>query len=127
MKLSETFQILEIRNQIIEQKLPIKTSYKFTRFFEQLEKEVKFFNETLQKVVEEYGQRDENGEFVLTDDKQGVKIKEDKFNECMEKIDELNNIEIQLTYIPEFTLDELEPLNLEMKYIQFLMPYIKEN
>jgi hypothetical protein len=45
----------------------------------------------------------------------------------MEKIDELNNIEIQLTYIPEFTLDELEPLNLEMKYIQFLMPYIKEN
>lgn len=126
MKLSETFQMLEIRNQIIDQKLPIKTAYKFTRFFEQLEKESKFFNDTLQKIVDEYGQRDENGNFILTADKNGVKIKEDKFEECMDKIEELNNIEVQLSYIPQFTLEELDSLNLEVKYIQELIPYIIE-
>ena len=126
MKLSEAFQILEIRNLIIDQKLPIKTSYKFTRFFNELEGEVKFFNETLQKIIEQYGKRDNDGNYIYTDDKQGVKIQDDKFQECMDKIDELNNLEPSLSYVPEFTLDELESLNLEMKYINYLLPYIKE-
>ena len=126
MKLSEAFQILEIRNLIIDQKLPIKTSYKFTRFFNELEGEVKFFNETLQKIIEQYGKRDSDGNYIYTDDKQGVKIQDDKFQECMDKIDELNNLEPSLSYTPEFTLDELESLNLEMKYINYLLPYIKE-
>lgn len=126
MKFSEAFQILEIRNLLVDQKLPIKTSYKFTKFFNELETEVKFFNESLQKLIEEYGKRDEDGNFIYTDDKQGIKIQDDKFQECMNKINELNNLEVNLTYVPEFTLDELESLNLEMKYIDCLLPYIKE-
>lgn len=126
MRLADTFNFLEIRNKIIDKKLPIRTSYKFNRFFNELEAEAKFFDETLQKIIEEYGQRDEDGNFVYTQNKNGIKIKDDKFNECMEKVDELNNVEVQLTYIPEFTLEELEGLDLEMKYINLLMPYISE-
>lgn len=126
MKFSEAFEVLEIRNLLVDQKLPIKVSYKLTRFFNELEGETKFFNDTLQKLIEDYGKKDENGNYIYTDDKQGVKIQEDKFQECMDKIDELNKLEVNLSYIPEFTLDELEPLNLEMKYISLLLPYIKD-
>ena len=126
MKFSEAFEVLEIRNLLVDQKLPIKVSYKLTRFFNELEGETKFFNDTLQKLIEDYGKKDENGDYIYTDDKQGVKIQEDKFQECMDKIDELNKLEVNLSYIPEFTLDELEPLNLEMKYISLLLPYIKD-
>lgn len=126
MKFSEAFQVLEIRNLLVNQKLPIRVSYKFTRFFNELEIEAKFFNDTLQKLIEEYGKKDENGNFIYTEDKQGVKIQDDKFQECMDKIEELNKLEVNLTYTPEFTLDELEPLNLEMKYIDLLLPYIKD-
>lgn len=126
MKFSEVFQVLEIRNLLVDQKLPIRVSYKFTRFFNELENEAKFFNDTLQKLIEEYGKKDEEGNYIYTEDKQGVKIQDDKFQECMDKIDELNKLEVNLTYIPEFTLDELEPLNLEMKYIDLLLPYIKD-
>lgn len=126
MKFSEAFEVLEIRNLLVDQKLPIKVSYKLTRFFNELEGETKFFNDTLQKLIEDYGKKDENGNYIYTDDKQGVKIQEDKFQECMDKIDELNKLEVNLSYIPEFTLEELEPLNLEMKYISLLLPYIKD-
>ena len=126
MKFSEAFEILEVRNLLVDQKLPIKVSYKFTRFFNELEAETKFFNDTLQKLIEEYGKKDEDGNYIYTDDKQGIKIQDDKFQECMDKIDELNKLEVNLTYTPEFTLDELEPLNLEMKYISLLLPYIKD-
>ena len=126
MKFVDAFEVLKIKPQIINKKLPIKTSYKFTRLFDQLETETKFFNNTLQSIIEEYGQRDEDGKFVLTDDGTGVKIKEDKLSECMEKIDELNNVEINLTYVPNFALEELDGLELEIRYITYLMPYIKE-
>lgn len=126
MKFFEAFQILEVRNLLIDQKLPIKVSYKFNRFFNELDNEVKFFNTTLQKLIEEYGQKDEKGNFIYTDDNQGIKIKEDKFQECMDKINELNELEVNLNYIPEFTLDELDSLNLEMKYVNLLLPYIKD-
>lgn len=127
MKLVEVFDFLNLRNKIIDKKLPIKTSYKLTRFFNQLEEEAKFFNETLQKIIDEYGQKDENGNFIFTDNGQGVKIKEDKYNDCMGKIEELNSIEVKLNYTPSFTLEELEGLDLEMKYINLLMPYISDN
>lgn len=127
MKLAETFNFLQLRNKIIDKKMPIKTVYKFTRFFNQLESESKFFNETLQSIINTYGQRDENGEFILTDNEQGIKIKEDKINECMEKINELNELEVQLSYIPKFTLDELEGLELDFKEMELLIPYIEEN
>ena len=123
MKFSEAFEILEVRNLLVDQKLPIKVSYKFTRFFNELEAETKFFNDTLQKLIEEYGKKDEDGNYIYTDDKQGIKIQDDKFQECMDKIEELNKLEVNLDYIPEFALDELEPLNLEMKYINLLLPY----
>lgn len=126
MKFSEAFEVLEIRNLLVDQKLPIKVSYKLTRFFNELEGETKFFNDTLQKLIEDYGKKDENGNYIYTDDKQGVKIQEDKFQECMDRIDELNKLEVNLSYVPEFTLEELEPLNLEMKYISLLLPYIKD-
>lgn len=127
MKLSETFEFLDLRNRIIDKRLPLKTSYKLTKFFNQLESESKYFNEELQKIVDEYGQRDENGDFILTTDKNGVKIKEGLYNECMAKIDELSNIEVHLDYEPRFSLEELEDLDLEIKYTNLLIPYIEEN
>ena len=126
MKFSEAFEVLEIRNLLVDQRLPIKVSYKLTRFFNELENEAKFFNDTLQKLIEEYGKKDENGNYIYTEDKQGVKIQDDKFQECMDKIDELNKLEVNLSYVPEFTIEELEPLDLEMKYISLLLPYIKD-
>lgn len=127
MKFFEAFQLLNIRDQIMNQRLPIKVSYKFIKFFSQLENEAKFFNTTLQQIIEEYGKKDEKGNFILTEDGQGVKIQDDKFNECMEKINELNNLEVNFSYTPEFKLSELDSLELEMRYINLLIPYIKED
>ena len=127
MKLGEVFQVLELRNKILEQKLPFKTSYKFARFFEELEREAKYFNDQVEKLVQQYGQRDDEGNFVLTSDNKGVQIQKDKSEECMAKFNELGQVEVDLYYEPKFSLDELDSLNLEMKYISWLMPYISEN
>ena len=127
MKFSEANQILGLQSQIMNKKLPIRTAYKFTKFFNALNKENAYYNETLQGIIKEYGQVDENGQYILTEDKQNIKIQEGRESECIEKIKELNTTDIQLEYVPTFTLDELDSLEIETKYIFLLMPYITEN
>ena len=88
MKMSELFQLNQLQKDIINKKMPIKIAYKFTRLFKEIQGQIDFFNSTIEKLINEYGQKDENGNFILTEDKTGVKIQEDKYKECMNKIDE---------------------------------------
>lgn len=127
MKMSELFLLNKLRNKIEKAKMSIKTTYKFSRFFNELEEHIKFFNDTLSNLIKEYGKKDENGEYILTENGQGVMIKEDKYDECMNKINELNNLEINLNYTPSFSIDELENSELSMEELSLLMSFIVED
>ena len=54
----------------------------------------------------------------------GIKIKQDCIKECSEKINEINNRQIQLPDI-YFSLDELEPLGLTLGELELLDSFIK--
>lgn len=126
MKLSELFQLSQLEPKIKDKKMSIKTTYKFTRLFKEIEEQVNFFNETLSNLIKEYGKRDENGEFVLTENKSGIMVQEDRYDECMAKVQELNELEPELTYIPSFKLEELDNLELSIDDLNLLMPFIEE-
>lgn len=126
MKMSELFQLTQLRPKIEKAKMSIKTTYKFSRLFNELEEHIKFFDDTLSDLIKEYGKKDENGEYVLTENNQGVMIQEDKYEECMKKVKELNDLEPNLSYVPSFTLNELEDLELSINELNLLMPFIDE-
>lgn len=125
MKIIEIRNCLELRQKIKDSVVPVKVAYKFSRFFNALDKENQFFTEQLNNLIQAYGEKDDKGNFVLTDDKQNVLINKDKYEECIEKVQELNDLDVEVEYIPEFTLDELEKLGLSIQQINLLMPYIK--
>lgn len=126
MKMSELFQLTQLKTKIENTKMSIKTTYKFTRLFKEAEEHINFFNNTLADLIKEYGQKDEEGNFVLTENQNGVKIREDKYDECMKKVQELNELDPELTYIPSFTLEELDNLELSIEELNTLMPFIEE-
>lgn len=127
MKMSILLQLNQLKPKITNNTMPIKTTYKFTRLFKEIDENVEFFNKTLSDLLNNYGQKDENGEYILTEDSNGVKIKEDKYDECLEKINELNALEANLIYQPIFKIEELENLELSMNELELLMPFIEEN
>ncbi len=127
MKMSILLQLNQLKPKITNHTMPIKTTYKFTRLFKEIDENVEFFNKTLSDLLNNYGQKDENGEYILTEDGNGVKIKEDKYDECLEKINELNALEANLIYQPIFKIEELENLELSMNELELLMPFIEEN
>ncbi len=126
MKMSDLIKLNQLQYKVNNKKMSIKTTYKFTRLFKELNEHAKFFQDTISNLIKEYGERDENGEFVLTENKAGIVIQKDKQDECIQKMNELDNLEITLQYIPTFTLDELDTLELSMNEMEVLMPLIDE-
>lgn len=113
--------MLRLKNE----KIPLKTAYKFNKLLNVLEKELSFYQEKINEIISNYSQKDEDGNPILSEDKTSVQIVKDKIEECQKKMEELSNIEFEINDI-SFTLDELENIDLTVLEVRSLMPLIKE-
>lgn len=121
------YQLLEIQNiyqSICQIKMPIKTTYKFTKLAKILEEELIFYKEQFQKIIEQYGVK-ENGKIKHSDDGLTIYIAPEKQQECNEKILELQNLDIDIKDIT-FTIEELEGIDISISELNCLMSLIKE-
>lgn len=112
-------------DQIKDRVPSIKTAYKMNKIYQRAAQEQAFVQEQQEKIAEKYAQRDSNGNIVLTDDKTDIMVEPSKMDECKKALRELIEIEVELPDY-NFTLDELEPLNLSMNDLQPLMNFICE-
>jgi len=124
------FEILELEGllqKLTQKELPIRTLYKVDKLIKLVGKEKDFYQTQFQALVDIYAERDENGNYLYTDESaEAVKIIPDKIAECQSKMNELINIEI--TDIPDisFTFEELDSLTLSYAEARPLMIFIKE-
>lgn len=116
-------KLLELINKLSKKSFDINTQYNFLILKRELEKDLSIEEEQLETIIELYGEKDENGKYVLTEDG-GIKIKSTELGGCQQKIKELNNCKIQVPDI-YFTLDELRMLELNLNELEELNPFIK--
>ena len=109
----------------IESKLPFKTAYTFAKLGEILEKELKFYYNKMKEIINEYSEKDEEGNPIMTENGASVRIMADRIEECQAKMEELGKIEVDLGDI-SFTEDSLTNLELTTSQAMALMPLIKE-
>ena len=95
--------IARLRNE----KVSIKTAYKFNKLITILEKELSFYNEELAKIIDQYAQKDKDGNPILSDDKTSIQIIKDKIDECQQKMEDLSSIEFEVKGV-SFKIDELK-------------------
>ena len=121
-------QIINFPNfyeKVKNHRVSFKTSYHLAMLANEVDKQYRFYQEQLQNLLNEYGQKNDQGELVPTEDGQGIKLIPQTMNECYAKLNELGNIEVIL---PDyyFTLDELQELELSPIEISAILPFIKE-
>lgn len=122
------YQILEFQffyDKIKEKEMSIKTAYKFSKLVSRLDTEIKFYEKKFQSILEKYGEKDEKGNFKLTEDKKGVVIKQEDLLACQKEVEELHSLDIEISGA-DFTLDELDSLNVTIQEMNTMMPFIKE-
>ena len=124
MKMYEVLDLQVLYNSIANVKLPLKTTYKFTRLMKRAEEEVAFYQEKFREIVEEYGVK-ENGEYKLTPDGMSIVIIPGKEAECNSKLAELRNLDVSIEGIT-FTIDELEGIDVSIQELSCLMSLIED-
>ena len=124
MKMYEILDLSNLYNSIKDIKMPLKTTYKFTRLMRQVESELAFYQTKFSEIVQEYGVM-ENGRYKLTPDGQSIVIIPGKENECNTKLQELRNLDITIEGIM-FKIEELESLDVSISELACLMSLIED-
>ena len=123
MTLFELISTSQTLSNIIDQKLPFKLSYKFSNLISIVEKNQEFYNNGLRKLFNEYAQKDEDGNIKQVEE--NIMLQPDKIGQFNKEFEELQSIEV-VDEIPQFTLEELETIELTPRDIMLLKPIIKE-
>ena len=124
MKMYEVLDLQVLYASIANIKLPLKTTYKFTRLMKRAEEEIAFYQEKFREIVEEYGVK-ENGEYKLTPDGQSIVIIPGKEAECNQKLTELRNLDVLIDGL-KFSIEELDGIDVSISELSCLMSLIED-
>lgn len=113
-------------NNIKNKKLPFQVAYKFSKIVRLIQGDIDFFEKEMGKLLDEYGKRDETGQFIFTEDNKGIVIQEEYIDKCNEKMNELYHLPITIEGDISFTVEELNFLDMTPQEISILMPFIRE-
>ena len=125
IKISNILEFPSFFEKVKAQRIPFKTSYKLVTLAREIEKHYNFYLEEFNKLINEYGETDENGNLIPISNGNGVKIIPEKLMECQIKLEELRNLEVDLpdvTFLPE----EFESIELSPIEANAIMSFIKE-
>lgn len=125
MKLYEILHLKPLFDSLREQKLPIKTVYKMKKIEEILDKEIEFYQTEFAKIIQDFGKKGEDGNFIFSEDQASIAIIDGKEEECQKAVTELQLIEVMLPEI-KFSLEELDGLSLDLNDMGILMSFIEE-
>lgn len=124
IKMYQVFRILNIYKEIKELKVPAFIAYKFNRLCTNLEENCKFYDEQVNKIIQEYADREEDGTIKRTPDG-GIQVKDGQTAVAQKELNDLDNLDVE---VPEiyFTVEELDRLNLSIADFNYMLPFIQE-
>lgn len=80
---------------IKEMVLPVKASYAISKNIKKIEKEIEVYNEERAKLLDKYGEKDENGNLVVSEE-QNIKIAPENVEKWNKDLSELLDIEVEV-------------------------------
>ncbi len=124
MTIENVYRARAALNKISCNAMPAKTAYKISKLSNFLKDDANFYTERLSQIIEQYGEKDENGEPVISGN--GYKIQKDKTDECAAAIKELSEIEAT-TPDTKIYLSELDNVEFSPDDIAAIYDFIEED
>ena len=125
MKLSDVIKVRGIFLQIKDTKMPIKTSYQIARFLQKTDADATFYSDKYRDIINECAELKEDGTPSISEDGMNIKIKEDKVQDCVAMIQELESTDIG-DFELKIDIADLENSGLTVEQLYILMDYIVE-
>ena len=125
MKLSDVIKVRGIFLQIKDTKMPIKTSYQIARFLQKTDADASFYSDKYRDIINECAELNEDGTPNASEDGMNIKIKEDKVQDCVTMIQELEATDVG-DFALKIDVSDLENSGLTVEQLYILMDYIVE-
>lgn len=123
LMLGELANIIQGISAIVEEKVPIKTSYWLTRNADKMTSELKVFETSRQKLLDTYALKDKDGEKILNEDKQSYKMQDiEKFQVEFSRLAE-TEIDVDLK---TFKLSDFGKVEVSVSDMVKLKPIIQD-
>ena len=120
-------QVIDFRDNIVffnEANLPLKGAYKLNKIRKAVEKESDFYLDKFQEIINEYAQKDEDGNIIYSDDKERIMIVDDKVDDCNAALIELQDLEVEIDNYG-LTIDDLgDNVECTPDQLNALMPFM---
>lgn len=124
IKMYQVLGILGIYERVKELKVSAKVAYKFNKLCNILNNDADFYRTELNKIIEQYGERDENGSLIPLE-YGGIKIRSEDMPTAQKEINNLDALEVDAPDT-KFTIDELDGLQLSIEDFNRMLPFIEE-
>ena len=125
MKLSEIIKVRGIFLQIKDTKMPIKTSYQIARFLQRTDSDATFYSDKYRDIINDCAELKEDGTPDTSEDGMNIKIREDKIQDCVTMIQELEATDVG-DFALKINVSDLENSGLTVEQLYILMDYIVE-
>lgn len=104
--------------------LPLKGAYKINKLRKSINTEFEYYHNKFQEILDKYAQKDENGEFVFSEDEQRIMIQNDMIDECNNALVELQSLEIEVDN-SNLRIEDLGDIRCTPNELEILMPFIE--
>lgn len=102
--------------KLVNLEISIKTAYKLSRIINKLNNELQNFEDQRQKLVSKYGEPEENGNVIVT---------QENMEAFSNELNELINLEIELAYEP-VSLEELGDVKMRASELMLIDKFVTE-
>lgn len=123
MKLINTINFVPFYEKVKDQKMAIGTAYKLSKIYHKAKEDEGFYQDKLREILFKYGEVDENGNLIPTEDGKGVKLKPNTQEECLVALNELQSTESDLQFEP-ISIDELKDAELTPQDLEGIIEFL---
>lgn len=122
-KMSDILAFLQIAKPfLLEQTLAIQTAYKAAKIIEFCEKEGAFYDNQLNKILNSYAEKDEDGNFIQANG--GIQALPQYREIAQKEVNELLAFEVEDKDLVKLSLDEL-PLQLTVNVFMAMQAFVE--
>lgn len=126
MKMIDALNFLEAYSSIKNKPFKINIIYKLSKCLEECEKERDFYKEQLANILNKYAKKDENGNFIYTNEKTGILINESQQQVWEKELSELLTLDININEKYFIKITDIADLELDIETFNKIKPFIVE-
>ena len=126
MKMIDALNFLEAYTSIKNKPFKNNIIYKLSKCLEECEKERDFYQQQIANILNKYAKKDENGNFIYTDEKTGILIDESQQKACEKELSELLTLDININEKYFIKITDIADLELDMETFNKIKPFIIE-